>query len=372
VKIEKIRSDRWVLDYRKKQPDGLLKRVRRGFKTRTLAEQYAGKITQRLKLPEVERNPTLHQLAEDYYKLARYADLAPSTKRRYRENIDGFLSFCDKHRLHYVTEFTRDWAKEYEGYVYKLWKGKGRTHRLTVAAMLFLEELDREKPCIGKSPFTRIRKSPESSRRTIPRFFSLEELARLREHMSAEECAIFDFLYHTGLRTGELLGLEWNYVFEDRIHIKQQWRDGEVRRVKGKEDRVIPLTNKAKECLVLFKTHSDGTVVLPARTRISHHYILRSFDRIKKLTADTYPEMRAALTTKDPFARATPHTYRKTFASHMLQAGAPIKSVSDLLGHSSVAITEKHYGALVIGTLKDSIDLLETKWTLGWTLSMLK
>jgi integrase len=152
---------------------------------------------------------------------------------------------------------------------------------------------------------------------------------------------LFTFLL-TGMRTGELLNLEWIDVNFDRdeIHIraKQDWQP------KDKEARTIPLHRQLKGVLQEVKDRSDSRYVFGKGDRPCPNKLLIRVQRACR---------RAEIPT------ITVHNLRDEFASHLVMQGVGIETVSHLLGHSNIQITWDHYVHLAPQRLKEAVEVLE-------------
>jgi integrase/recombinase XerC len=145
--------------------------------------------------------------------------------------------------------------------------------------------------------------------------------------------AILELLYASGLRVSELVGLN-----EDEIDMKQ-----ETVRVlgKGNKERIVPFGSFAATALkdYLVKKRSLRITVpgkngsLPAFISLRGHRL--SSRDVQRLVA----RMRLGLRTT---RRVTPHTLRHSFATHLLERGADLRSIQELLGHESLSTTQKY------------------------------
>lgn len=143
--------------------------------------------------------------------------------------------------------------------------------------------------------------------------------------------ALFELAYSTGLRVGELVRLDLDDL---------DWPAGllTVRRGKGGSDRRVPFGEPAAESLRLYlatrphlviPTASDQALFLGRRGKRLNDRVVR-----RALTA------RLAATGLD--IRFSPHSLRHSFATHLLSAGADLKAIGEMLGHSSLATTERY------------------------------
>lgn len=163
--------------------------------------------------------------------------------------------------------------------------------------------------------------------------------------------AILELLYASGLRVSELVGLN-----EDEIDMKQ-----ETVRVlgKGNKERIVPFGSFAavalkdylskKRSLHIKVPENNGDV--PAFISIRGHRL--SSRDIQRLVA----RVRLSLKTT---RRVTPHTLRHSFATHLLERGADLRSIQELLGHESLSTTQK-YTHVSVQHLKKEYDKAHPK-----------
>lgn len=173
--------------------------------------------------------------------------------------------------------------------------------------------------------------------RALPRYVpeaSLEQLFRSLpapgSERAARDTALLELLYGSGLRASEAVGLDWSNVSlaEGRAH---------VRGGKGGKDRIVPLGDATVAALrVLAAVHGGGTARAEARgpvfrNRYGARLAVRSVGRI--VTA----AMRGT-----GLAPVNPHALRHSCATHLLDHGADLRSIQELLGHASLATTQRY------------------------------
>lgn len=152
----------------------------------------------------------------------------------------------------------------------------------------------------------------------------------------------------TGLRFSELRALEWGDVnLETRvIAIRRSAVGKDIGTPKNGRIRYVPLTNEAVEALNGIR--SDSGLVFCFNGRMFHYWT--ALRRLQESCA------------KAGIAQIAWHTLRHTFASQLVSRGASLKSVQDLLGHSTVNMTLR-YAHLAPEVLRDTISLLEPQKT---------
>ncbi|MFZ5906627.1 MAG: tyrosine recombinase XerC [Nitrospirota bacterium] len=180
----------------------------------------------------------------------------------------------------------------------------------------------------------------------LPRFLSVDDVFSLVEKpdgigfLPARDRAILELLYSSGLRVSELSGLNTDEV-NTREHLVKL-------RGKGKKERIVPVGTKAMDSL---KTYLIERFLLKSREKalFLNRLGTRLTDRGVRRIVVKYAK-RLAMNT-----RVGPHVLRHTFASHLLQSGADLRVIQELLGHSSLSTTQK-YTHLDITHLMDIYD----------------
>lgn len=170
----------------------------------------------------------------------------------------------------------------------------------------------------------------------LPNFLDVTEVTRLLESpqgegfLDARDRAILEVLYSSGVRVSELVSMNFNDV---------DFYKGTVKiRGKGKKERIVPLGGPATTCL---KTYLAFPQWMSAKRKSSGEkalFINRFGDRI---TSRSIERLLIKYRQKATIQKeVTPHTLRHSFATHMLDRGADMRSVQELLGHASLSTTQ--------------------------------
>ena len=187
---------------------------------------------------------------------------------------------------------------------------------------------------------------PPKAPRRLPKALTIDQVERLLAAPSAEEPigirdrALLELLYATGARVSEAVGLD----VDDVSH-------GDVLRLRGKgsKERIAPVGSYARAAVDAYLTRVRPG--LAAKGRASARLFLGA--RGAPLSRQS-----AWLVIRDAAERAqitsevSPHTLRHSFATHLLQGGADVRVVQELLGHASVATTQI-YTHVSVDTLRD-------------------
>jgi integrase/recombinase XerD len=165
-------------------------------------------------------------------------------------------------------------------------------------------------------------------RRGLPSVLSVEEVARLIEQPDTStprglrDRAMLELVYAAGLRVSELVGLKRGDINLDL---------GLVRCIgKGSKERIAPVGRPAVEAVHAYlAARSDAVPFLflgnkgRALTRVAFWRIVRRYARQAGIRAEI-----------------SPHTFRHSFATHMLDGGADLRAIQELLGHANIATTQ--------------------------------
>jgi integrase/recombinase XerC len=188
------------------------------------------------------------------------------------------------------------------------------------------------------SPASEVRGLKQSIKQ--PRFLPQEEMNRLLEgaELPPRDQAILETLYSSGIRVGSLVGLSLR---------DYNPREGTLRiRAKGAKEQLVPLGEPAIAALDTYL----GERVNPKP--LDPLFLNRNGGR---LTARSVQRLVHKLGLQLGVGRVTPHSLRHSFATHLLDAGADLRSIQELLGHESLKTTQK-YTHVSFKTLKSVYD----------------
>lgn len=162
----------------------------------------------------------------------------------------------------------------------------------------------------------------------IPKFLSVDDVFALLDSMKTDtwlekrNLAMFETFYSTGMRVSEIHGLNMTDIdFESRM----------IRVFgKGAKERVVPVGNRALETIMAYRDalmeNTEPVFVNKNVTRISSRSIRRILEQTVRDCQLTVP--------------VSPHTLRHSFATHMLDSGADLRGIQEVLGHSSLSTTQ--------------------------------
>jgi len=259
--------------------------------------------------------------------LAHQKDCSSHTIRAYETDLRQFLAFLRKKRIFSLREVDYPLLLQFLAFL----KGGDNCTEKTLARKAaslkaFFRFLSGRK-IIQSNPALLLR-SPRVPER-LPGFLTVKEMLKILEGPSgknwqaARDRAILEILYATGIRVGELTSLKSRNVDMAEEMIKVEG--------KGKKERIVPVGRPAVNALIEYmerKPHRGEEKVF--LNKYGKPLTERSVERI----VDKYVR-HAGIGRK-----VTPHTFRHTFATHMLERGADLRTVQELLGHESVTTTQ--------------------------------
>ncbi|QYG11457.1 site-specific tyrosine recombinase XerD [Microbacterium sp. PAMC22086] len=193
-------------------------------------------------------------------------------------------------------------------------------------------------------PSARLR--PPKAPQRLPKALTIEQVERLLSAPSDEEPlgirdrALLELLYATGARVSEAIDLD----VDDLAH-------GDVLRLRGKgsKERIVPLGSYARTAVDAYLTRVRPGLAMKGRASARLFLGARGAPLSRQ---SAWLVIRAAAERAQITTDVSPHTLRHSFATHLLQGGADVRVVQELLGHSSVATTQI-YTHVSVDALRD-------------------
>ena len=260
--------------------------------------------------------------------LSHIKKFSPHTVRAYKQDIKQFQDYFKENKL----EVEKNNIRDFIAATFLKTKKKSTVSRKIYAIKSFYSYLLRQGK-IAKNPFDVISTPKED--KTLPEILTEKEMVEFLDRLPGDTFlhlrnkAIFEFLYATGLRISELTGLKMADVNFDEGLIRVMG--------KGKKERIVPFNNYARGILLeylaearkKFKTLSDSIFLNNRGRPITPR-------AIEMILQDTFREIMGS------GKKVYPHLFRHSFATHLLQRGADLRVIQELLGHSSLSTTEKY------------------------------
>ena len=270
--------------------------------------------------------------AEDFRRhLELERGLAKNTCLAYTGDINAYLAYCGARK----TDPSAAEAQFVEGYLWSLKEKRGlgpaSIFRKTEAIRAFYRYL-RLEGRTQKDPTANFR-APRLPRR-IPRFLTRGDIEKVlglpagQSFAAARAAAAVELLYATGIRVSELLGLRL-----ESVNFQQGWL-----RVfgKGSKERMVPVNDAALARLREYLAERERK--FGGRDAAAELFLNRAGGRLSR--QQMWKDIVARGKEAGVEIRPHPHLFRHTFASHLVQGGADLRSVQEMLGHASLNTTQ--------------------------------
>jgi integrase/recombinase XerD len=169
----------------------------------------------------------------------------------------------------------------------------------------------------------------------LPKTISSDEMNKIIDSISGQDPnvtrdkLIFEFLYGTGARISELVNTDLDDIDIDSNVVK-------IRFGKGSKQRIVPLGKSLKTAINNYLTRTRNSLINTKKP--NNALILNS--KGGRLTRQSIWEVVNRVSIQNKVEDLTPHSLRHAFATHLLEGGADVRVVQELLGHSSVNTTQ--------------------------------
>ena len=272
--------------------------------------------------------------------------LSANTVEAYVHNVEDFALWAD-----YARSPLEVAKEDVESYMVTLYErnNKPTTQARVLSALKSFFEFLLDRDYLSTSPVELI-SSPKCSR-PLPEVLTLEEIDAMLSTIDLStpaghrDRAALEMLYSCGLRVSELTALRLGDLF---------WEEGFVRVMgKGSKQRLVPMSGEA--CRQL-RNYLQTRPALA--TELSEDYLFinqRGGRAVSRMAIFSMVE-RAARNAGIQKS-VSPHTLRHSFATHLLEGGADIRQIQEMLGHASITTTEI-YTNINIGHLRDVVEAL--------------
>ena len=278
-------------------------------------------------------------IADFVRHLRNEQNVSPHTERSYRSDLEQLAAFVNDAD---PAGIGHQDLRRYLGHLMGLKIRKSSLARKLSAIRAFYKYLNRTG--VLQSNPARLIATPKQDKR-LPAVLTVDDALRLMnapsdgEGSELRDRAVLETLYSTGIRASELIGI-------DREDLDRQDRLIRIRG-KGRKERIVPVGEKALEAIDAYcaqkpSASKDGAVFSgPSGKRLTARTVQRILGNYRK---------KLGLSQK-----ASPHTLRHSFATHLLESGADLRAIQELLGHASLSTTQR-YTHVNLDALMESYD----------------
>lgn len=260
--------------------------------------------------------------------------LSRSTTDSYRKDIEGLIEFVEQREVNGAADVNRTMLSLYLGSLKQLGRAPSTIMRCTVSLRSFFQYLVRRSIILQDPSIMLETPKPE---RKVPKALTIEQVDRLLSApddstpQGARDKAMLELLYAAGIRVSELVSLGVRDVNIDMKYVRCTGSSG--------KERILPISPIAarsvelylggmREKLLKADSEEDGLFLNSLGTMLTRQgfwKIIKKYGREAGIEDDI-----------------TPHTLRHSFAIHMLDNGADLRSVQEMLGHSDISTTQMY------------------------------
>jgi integrase/recombinase XerD len=272
------------------------------------------------------------QLQDFLHYLVVERGLAQNTISSYARDLKKYKQFLQEvEKLQSFEEVTRIYIISFLKHLKELGHSSRTIARHIASIRSFHQFLLRDK-AVSHDPSVHV-ETPQPER-TLPKVLSMSEVEQLLEAPQQQTAyglrdkAMIEVLYATGIRVSELINLNLG-----DIHLTM----GFLRCIgKGNKERIIPIGRTATSSLELFIDKGRGELIGKKKTDalfLNHHG--------NRLSRQGFWKILKRLTQEAGIKKElTPHTLRHSFATHLLENGADLRAVQEMLGHADISTTQ--------------------------------
>lgn len=265
----------------------------------------------------------------NYLKIER--GLAENSIFAYQQDLDKLIDFANNKSIH-TEEITLNHLKELIATLYDLGLSERSQARVISGIKQFFDFLILE-GVLEEDPSSLL-EMPQIGKK-LPVFLSVEEIDQLQQAIDLSKPeghrnkAIIETLYSCGLRVSELIDLKFSNIY---------FKEGFIRVIgKGNKERLVPVSPSVeKEIRLYVESTRNHMNIQPG-----HEDIVFLNRRGKQLTRvmifTIVKNLAQAVGLKK---NISPHTFRHSFATHLIEGGANLRAIQEMLGHESITTTE--------------------------------
>lgn len=266
-----------------------------------------------------------------YLKLER--SLSDNSIQAYLRDVKKFVEFLNLKEINKTPlQIQSDQIQDFIKYIHELGLGERTQSRMLSGLRSFYKFLLVEN-LLDDDP-TELFQGPKLSRK-LPDVLSVEEIDRLLDSIDLSHPqghrnkAMLETLYSCGLRVSELVNLKLSDFFIEEEFIKVTG--------KGNKERIVPITEAAIVQNKIYIQHYRNHInIKPGEEDFL--YLNRRGKHLTRVMVFTIIKNLAVLAGIEK--SVSPHTFRHSFATHLVEGGADLRAVQDMLGHASITTTE--------------------------------
>ena len=257
-----------------------------------------------------------------------------NTISSYLSDLKSFDSFLEKNRINFKELNNKHTKLFFRNLSKKKFSPRTIKRKFSSLSSYFSFLLDRR--IIKNNPLNGVF-TPKIPK-ILPEILTIEEINNIflaaesskNEILSLRDRCILEMLYSSGLRVSEVCELRINNIQFDLDLIRFFG--------KGSKERIIPLTYYARKWLK--KYLSESRKILSSRSKRSSNYVFLSNNGLSLTRMAIWLSVKKYVISAGVLKKISPHTFRHSFATHLIDGGANLIEVQALLGHADISTTE--------------------------------
>lgn len=275
----------------------------------------------------------MEQFLKEYLTILRLEkNLSDNTLKSYQTDIKFFFDFLSENNISDLNDVSAETFTSFFEMKKEMKVENSTTARYMSSLKGFWNYLE-SSGYIEKNPvekLTRVKKS-----RKLPTVLSFNEIEKIlqtpvvEDKLGLRDKAMLELFYSSGLRVSELINLKINDLFFD----------DEVIRVmgKGSKERIVPIGGSAIQWIKKYIINSRS---LLERKSISQNFLFLNRNGKSLTRMGVWKLVNYYARTAEIKKEIHPHTFRHSFATHLLEGGADLRAVQEMLGHADISTTQ--------------------------------
>lgn len=270
---------------------------------------------------------------KEYLSILKFEkNLSENTIQSYRNDLSSFIKFLEKYNVSDPSEIKQKHLSEFFKSLKDIGLSSRSASRYHSTIKGFFKYLFINK-YIKESPIDKI-SAPKLSK-NLPSVLSINEIdlilskPNIDDKLGLRDKAVLELLYACGLRVSELINLKISSLFFSE----------EVIRVfgKGSKERIVPIGSSAVKWINKYLTKSR---ILLEKKMKSENYLFLNTRGTKLSRMGIWKIVEKYVKQSEIMKEVHPHTFRHSFATHLLEGGADLRAVQEMLGHSDISTTQ--------------------------------
>lgn len=264
-----------------------------------------------------------------YLKVER--GLAQNTIVSYQQDLQQFLAYLKSQEITELTQVSKTMITTYLQQQVTMQKENSSIIHSITSLRRFFAYLMQEQ-IISKDPMQLI--DTPKKKQKLPEVLSVSEVETLlaspntAETLGLRDRAILEVMYATGLRVSEIINIKLN-----DLHLSM----GIIQTIgKGHKERIIPIGDTAADWIEKYLQYSRPKLLKQKRSA----YLFLNFHGNQLTRQGIWKNLKAYVIKAGITKNVTPHTLRHSFATHILENGADLRIVQELLGHADISTTQ--------------------------------